>query len=447
LPSVVLGAGLAALTLSQPARAQSSIFWDGRDAYTLFDRHPVDRQLFDQREAQPYRVFPYSDRFAALADLGIGTQQIWTGGAQTRFHGYFIADTYGAVRLVPGLEANLNLLLLNPSASDGYRVSSAVFPGLALHVRYPLMKLAGDRVRLDVVGPDLGWVTLGRGLLIEQTPLEGLMSGLTWRDMQVRYLFAGRGVYDDDDIGAVALSLFGGRVELTAIGWQIGQQTNLSQIGSQTNVVYGSAAIDQPLGAGFRVAVEGAVRAESTPRGAAMLRIDYMHRQEAPIAVHTGYQMRFYSNGFGAHQEYSAPSWRFNVPAAQDMYVTNPVEFYALTQGFDVWSHTLMLEVRARLPGRLEAFADAEEWLRVAIQQPVLYQVGYVDPRFNAPGQKLELFYRAGVRFHPWEGQRHRVSLSVTNKQIEAGTRVTDAVWVRFYPDDLLWLVTMDAFL
>jgi hypothetical protein len=191
--------------------APPNIFWDGRDPYTLLDRHPVDRQVLAQRNAQPERRIPTADWLVALADLSIGTQQAWTGGAQTRFHGYFVADTYVGALIAPGLEGNLNMLVLNPSASDGYRVSSAVVPGFTLHARYPLPRIAGSPLRLDVLGTDLGWVTIGRGLLLEQTPLEGVMAGLSWRDVQGRYMFAGRGLWEGDDFEAYAVSLLCGR--------------------------------------------------------------------------------------------------------------------------------------------------------------------------------------------------------------------------------------------
>ena len=43
-----------------------------------------------------------------------------------------------AQMLVEGLEANFNLLALNPSASDGYRESSQVTGALTLHARFEL---------------------------------------------------------------------------------------------------------------------------------------------------------------------------------------------------------------------------------------------------------------------------------------------------------------------
>jgi hypothetical protein len=122
------------------------------------------------------------------------------------------------------------------------------------------------------------------------------------------------------------------------------------------------------------------------------------------------------------------------------------MEYYFMTHDFDVWSHTLMLELRVPIARRLEVFGDAEQWLRIAPSSGP--GVVLLNPdNFQAPGHRLEAFFRAGFRFYPWEGHRHRASFSVTNKQIEAQTNVTDPIEVRFRPNDLLWLLTLEAFL
>jgi hypothetical protein len=318
-----------------------------------------------------------------------------------------------------------------------------VIPGLALHVRYPLVKLAGDPLRLDVIGTDLGWVTIGKGLLIEQTPLEGVMAGLTWRGAELRYMFAGRGLWDGDDVEAYALSVLGGRAQLTTVAFQQGAPGPIGSHGAPA-ARYATAAFDQPLGGGFRVAGEGAAKGASGVPLAGLLRLDYV-RQGGPLSVHTGVQLRFYQQRFGPHDDLVPPSWRFATPLQQDAYVTNPIEFYYLTHDFDVWSHTLMLEVRLRLTERFELVGDGEQWLRVAVRGGADQLV--TPDGFQAPGHRVELFYRGGLRFYPWAGWRHRASLFFTNKQILAGGSVTDAIQVRFRPDAPLWLLTLEAFL
>jgi hypothetical protein len=435
--AVSVGALAALATQASEARADGPIFWDGRDPYTLLDHHPIDRQVVDQRTAQPDRLLPSSDRFAALADVGIGTQQPVLDGQQTRFHGWFVADTYlGAVIVPNGLEANANILMLNPSASDGYRESAAIVPGVALHAHFAPFRLGGDPVRFDALGTDLGPLTIGRGLLLEQTPVEGVMAGVTWRDAQLRYVYAGRALWDDDDFIAGALSLFGGRAELTLADWQ-----RATGVGTITTTWYATAALDQPIGQGLRLAAEVAARADG-PAPAALVRLDYVAPKSAlPIALHSGYQMRVYAHGFSPRADLTPPTWRWNTPAQEDVYVTNPIEYYALARDYDVWSHTLVLESRAKLGRGFELFGAAEELLRIA------YLRTEAPARIASDVKTLELFYRAGVRFFPWEGLRHRASFLFTNKLIETGNTVTTPIVERFTPHPAAWLLTLDAYL
>ena len=128
---------MVALVLARVAYAAApDIVADDRDDSTLLYRHPVDRQLFEQMEdpGYAYRLGPRKGFITALSDVTMGTQQVLGASVQSRYHGWFLADTYVGVRPVLGLDINVNLLMLNPSASDGYRESSAVRPGLALHL-------------------------------------------------------------------------------------------------------------------------------------------------------------------------------------------------------------------------------------------------------------------------------------------------------------------------
>jgi hypothetical protein len=81
-----------------------------------------------------------------------------------------------------------------------------VKPGFVLHAALPLVELGSDPVRADVLGTDLGWVTLGNGLLFEQLPLEGVLGVLSWRSLQLSYTYGGRALWDDDDLIRTQLS-------------------------------------------------------------------------------------------------------------------------------------------------------------------------------------------------------------------------------------------------
>src|SRR5690349_18932018 len=101
--STARGVVLASLTMALlfgSSRAHAQVLADGRDAWTLLERHLVNRQLFEQirADAQTFRLGRNLDPLAAAADVRIGTQQPLDGGAQSRFHGLYVLNTFGAVR-------------------------------------------------------------------------------------------------------------------------------------------------------------------------------------------------------------------------------------------------------------------------------------------------------------------------------------------------------------
>src|SRR5512145_1770061 len=66
-----------------------------------------------------YRLGPRHGLATAFSDVNIGTQQGLDGSTeQSRYHGRFLANSYAAVRPITGLDVNLNLLMLSPSASE-----------------------------------------------------------------------------------------------------------------------------------------------------------------------------------------------------------------------------------------------------------------------------------------------------------------------------------------
>jgi hypothetical protein len=212
----VLGCGLSALgsTYSCSLRAEEALPFDGRDRYTLFDRHLQTRALQQQLEQpdQQFRLLRSGDRIWAAGDFSIGTQQVWDGGTQAHFHGFGIADTFVALAILPELSVNLNLLAFNPSASDGYRVSAAIKPGIAVDLGGELFRIAGRPLRFGVTGTDLGEVTLGEGLFFEQTQLEGVLAWLDYGSATLSYMFGGRALWTDDDLIESELSLFSRRL-------------------------------------------------------------------------------------------------------------------------------------------------------------------------------------------------------------------------------------------
>jgi hypothetical protein len=440
--------GSAIIALPGVAAASESVFADGRDNYTLLERHLVNRQLADQLEDQPYRLGRASGRLTFASDLAIGTQQTLDAARQSRFHGYFLADLFAATPVVYGLDANLNLLLFNPSASDGYRVSAEVRPGFALHLTQELGAIDGAPLVANVLGPDLGWVTLGKGLLLEQTPAEGVVLDLSWQGVGVRNTYVGRALWADDDVIATSLRVLGGLAEIMLVDWKTHHYDLYAdrELEAMRSAWYLSAALDLPLGRGFRVAGEYAVRRRQGTPGAALGRIDYVARGSSWLSVHTGYQLRWYGARFGPRPELVPPSSVFNTPYQEDVYATNSFEYLYLSEWFEQLSHTLMLEVHARLGPYLDLFAEAEEWARHAAGHGTEYPVLYGPDGFRAPGNLLRLYYRTGVSLLPFTGLPHRLSAFVTNKQVRSGYASSEPVWRRFDPGTF-WALELEAWL
>jgi hypothetical protein len=430
--------------------SEPGVVADDRDEYTLLYRHPVNRQLFEQIAAPEYayRLGPRSGSVTALSDVAIGTQQTLGSSSQSRYHGWFLADTYLAARPVNGIDVNLNLLLLNPSASDGYRLSGSVHPGLALHLYRNLFELEHHPVRFDLIGLDLGWVTTGNGLLLESLPLEGVLGVVRWKDFELDYLFAGRAYWTDDDYETLSLSALKRKVQINLVNWQkhdppLGSLPPLSSDSDDTHSLwsnpmghayYATLATRWPITPWLRLATEFGCRLEQRPRIGALNRADVILRDSADYALHFGYQFRFYQVGFGPRDRLIAPTWVLNSPLQQDSYVTNPFEYLGLSPAYDQWSHTVMGEGRARLGYGLEVFANSELLVRYARASTVPKLATYTADGFRAPGKSTQLYYETGLRYYPWPTLPHRFSLSATNKQVQAAGVVTDPVERRFAP-------------
>jgi hypothetical protein len=416
------------LTLAGPARAAEPLRFDGRDRYTLFDRHLQTRELKLQLE-QPDQVFRLTrgwQPFLAAGDVSIGTQQTYGYGSQTHFHGFAIADTFLSLELLPGLDITLNLLAFNPSASDGYRASAVIKPGVAVDASKDLFDIAGRPLHFGVTGTDLGVITLGHGLLFEQTELEGVAGFLEYGDVRLSYLYGGRALWTDDDLIRSELSLLDGRLRFTFIEWQTKFQLRLPSFGASFNNIideratsrYADVAVEVPLGHGFRTALEYALRFRDRPRSGALLRADFLRRDLGRLDLHLGYQFRFYEHGVGPRNFSLSPTVPLSFPYQEDTYVTNPFEYLGISEDFEQWSHTLMLETRFELRRGLEIFGYAELWQRTAsafsrAAAPVTTAEG-----FAAPGQRLSAFYSAGFSYYPWQHLPHRADVFITNKQV-----------------------------
>ncbi len=429
----VVGASLftAARSVAAEGAPQGPVD-DGRDHYTLFYRHPVNRELAAQLQApdESYRLGRAAGRWAFAADLSLGSEQAATPATtQARFHGFYLVDTYLSAHLLDGLEANLNMLLFNPSSSDGYRLSAQIATGFALHGWLDLATLGSRRLRLDVFGTDLGWVTVGVGLLVEQVPLEGATARLSWEPVDLTYTFAGRVFWDDDDLSRLELSVLHRRLGLTWVDWRVTDQSLAGAL-PRRNAQFLGAYADVPLPRGFRVAAEVALRPREGHESGALLRTDYLGRPSPLLLLHAGYQFRWYQRAFGPRSQVVQPTVPFNTPQQEDVYATNSFEYLSLTPLDDQWSHTVMVEGRARPEARLQLFAQSELWLRYASSSNGV--VAFTPQGCSTPGHCSQLLYSAGVTARPWERFPHRLNAFITNKQVLAPLRADQTVPFRF---------------
>jgi hypothetical protein len=62
------------------------------------------------------------------------------------------------------------------------------------------------------------------------------MAGVSWRDVSLLWMYAGRALWDDDDLIATTLSAFGGRLQLMEVDWQT---QNAAQVAHYWNVAAG----------------------------------------------------------------------------------------------------------------------------------------------------------------------------------------------------------------
>lgn len=461
---------------------------DGRDRYNLFRPKLLNRQLFEQLSApwQEHRLGNQWPAVAVAVDADVGSEQVFSPGAeQSRFHGFFIFDSYLAARPISGFDINLNLALYNPSASDGYRLSGAVSPGGALHFYHEHEIAPGHDVRVDVLGTDLDLVTLGAGLLMEHWPNEGAMGRLSYGDHYFEYFFGGRAFYPTDDLIAYTVSTFDDKAALTFADWKFrdtGHHSRYLQLSSRWPLLYRGTV--RSLKDASAVAAHGRraepawasplppyhvqLRAEvglrlpsdanserpptsvtgqelavqdvhAKPSAAALLRADTLTEWWG-VRLHVGYQFRWYDQGYGPRETLEQPTATYNLPFREEAYVTNSFEYFKNSLFFEQWSHSLMVETSVPAGPYFRVFAETELVLYYAADRAVPSR--YLPP----PQLARPYWYRAGLRLYPWAGLPHRLSGSFSNKQVLSGWFSQEPVTERFDRVDSVTL-QMELFL
>ncbi|MEQ9497985.1 MAG: hypothetical protein RIT81_14035 [Deltaproteobacteria bacterium] len=429
---------LAALLVSS---APPPIFDDPRDPWTLLDRRLINRELFTQIRApgQHFRFGNDLDWLALAADASVGTQQ--TGGInpQSRYHGYFLFDGFLAVQPLDFVDVNVEVLVANPSASDGFRLSSQISAGVSVHLHYDEWVIDGVPLDIDGIGVDLGPVTLGQGLLLERIPLEGQILSLGYDGFYFRHLFGGRVFWSDDDLITFALGAFDGRLELNFARWQF-TTTDVNPAAH-----YLTASFNWPLTEWAGVSAEYGARLRNTLETAGMIRFDASFGDIWGAGFHVGYQARYYGRGFSPRTTAEVPTLVFSTPERENTYVTNSYEFFDFGPLFDQWAHTLMGEVRIPVVDYLYVTGTTEILLRSLDNPRGVDRVTYVQGH-RAPGQWVEVYYRFGLEVRPWPELPHRINAFITNKQVASDQFLTDPVRRRFEPGDYV-VVEAEVFL
>lgn len=422
------------------------VYAEGRDPWTLLDRTLMNRQLFEQLRAdvQNYRLGRDLDMFALAGDASVGGEIARRREELSRFHGFFVLDAFAALRPFEGIDVNFNLTLLNPSASDSYRRSSEVLPGFAVHIQRDVATFGGHPVGLSFVALDLDVVTLGQGLLLEQTPLEGHMGSIRWNGFELRETFGGRVFWDDDDLLSISLSALNNHVTVQFVSWL--QALNISQSRAGTGAVAQSSNAPRSaanyltlsghwsFAPNWNIAGEYGLRLKGRRgRHGGLLRIDYLNRNLGPLQLHLGYQARYYQRGIGPRDGLSTPQAVPNVPRREDAYVTNSFEYFGISQFFDQWSHTAMAEVRLNIFGSFWFLGEAEFWVRQSRDpRQGTKRVVYLPRGGRAPGLWTDVYFRLGLETRPWDDWPTNLSATVTNKRVAAGQSAVDPDERRF---------------
>lgn len=430
----------------------NDIYRDARDNWSLMHKGLLNRQLPEQLNA-PNQTFRYGKNlapFSVAADASTGGQQSLPGTRydQTRFHGYFILDTYGSLRLFDTLDVNLNLNFINPSFCDGYHESFQLLGGLSIHWRKTLLTLKHKPLRFDALLMDLDSVTVGEGLLIEQIPLEGFSFSLSWNNMSLSALIAARVFWNNDDFLAIPLKLFNGQITLLAAFWYFTEVAPDTDVGAfdvfrssnkiQEIFPYVGIAAHHHFDDQFGIAAEYLLRLkDGNASSALLLRGDYKNQLHKRVNLHVGYQFRFYQQRFAPSGEPNQATTAPQLPERENSYVTNSFEYFSISPWYHQLSHTVMTEVQLHLTKQFQLFYELEYWMRWVNNTSSHPRVLYVEGSKKAPGVWKDIFYHMGFRYRLFAAAPHQVSVFVSNKWVASDTKSTSPMPIRYINDPL----------
>ncbi|MFN3198183.1 MAG: hypothetical protein ACE366_07165 [Bradymonadia bacterium] len=394
-------------------RTPQGVYLDSRDPWILAPQRLVNRQLDLQLDQTQQSGRTLSRRlpedFNLAADAHSALRFALPGEEPGTYHGLYVFDVYSRVAPFKGLEVGFNPTFYNPSASAGYRRESLVRSGLSIFIEHPLTHIDGDPLIGRALIHDLGPVTLGRGLFLEDWPVEGNAGGLYWRGWSLDQMMLGRTIWDNDDVLVLSGGAFDRTITLNMMHWLFSTRRP-----STLMSLAGGGAPTSWWGLGAEVGIN--LRTQAI---AALWRSDLRHKWGDRASVHLGYQGRHYGATVSPNRNYAFTSLEFNPPWREYGYVTNAAEFMDAATLFPQWSHTLMFEGSLRMIQRLSFFTDIEGFYRWAGTAPDASRT--FRSRADGtplPGRTLRWFHRLGLNWQPWAGKPHRIRSMVVNKQV-----------------------------
>lgn len=412
---ILLGTAHAAPP-ADPAALEAELLLIPWDPWSLLDHRLANRRLSSQ--LGDFRLFAGQDRWSVAADGLTGTQVPRPGVLPGAWHGHAFVDIFAQGRLTETLDFNVNFSAYNRTASAGYRNEVGILPGFTGEVHGEITTWDGEPLHGQLMGLDLGSVTLGKGLLFEHVDMEGGMGRLRWGELWARLVVGGQIHEYRDDL--IVSSLGYGAWSLSHVLWPQHYFHSIPQYLSLAGEVPG-------LGEDFRLGLEAALRlpgAGGGVSGGGLLRADWMPPPLAGVRLHLGYQARWYEQGISPFGDtlYPAASkpaivWR------EDTYYTNAFEAWWPSAYYRQWWHTGMFEgiapltdhlaLRAEVEGIIQYFDDDQSPARRLAAAPAIYNLAHI-PLLPAP--QWRVFYRAGIEVYPAAGLPHRLRLWMVNK-------------------------------
>jgi hypothetical protein len=446
IPYLLLLSAAHAAPLVDPVALEHDFLVLPRDPWNLLDHRLTNRRLIEQLETQDFRLLADDDRFALAVDAQTGTQVPREGVSLGIWHAHALIDLFATARITEALDLNLNFVFFNITASEGYRSTTGVWPGMAIHLHGPL---GGGEIEGELIALDLGNVTLGRGWLLEQTDLEGGLGALRWGDVWLRLLVGAQVMVSRDDL--FVLSLGTGTWSLNWAVWSL--------FVFQQNPQYLTLAGDLPgLGEDFRLGVEAAVRLPDDAgglSGGALARADWVPSLGHDLRLHLGYQARWYEQGaaptgdalygFGA-----APAviWR------EDTYFTNAFEAWWPSAYYRQWWHTAMVEAQWRVTERVSLRAEVEGLVQLyddaqspARRLPARRASSSDETAATLPEPQWRVLYRSGVEVALMPGRPDRLRFWIINKVNDFGGRIGGPSDARLDQRGALFTLELEVFL